>query len=77
MGVVFCPSFHALRTTERATRRRRLTPILSYDKALASQKNKHINGRQCYLYQCEGQGDFYKSGKRELQLVLVNDGDRY
>jgi hypothetical protein len=34
MGVVFCPSFHAIRTSERATRRRRLTPILSFDKAL-------------------------------------------
>jgi hypothetical protein len=34
MGVVFCLSFHALRTSERATRRRRLTPILSFDKAL-------------------------------------------
>jgi hypothetical protein len=39
MGVVFCLSFHTLRTSERATRpseratrRRRLTPILSFDK---------------------------------------------
>jgi hypothetical protein len=33
-GVVFCPSYHALRTPERPTRHRRLTPILSFDKAL-------------------------------------------
>jgi hypothetical protein len=35
MGVLFCPTFHALRTSERATRRRRLAPILSINKALA------------------------------------------
>jgi hypothetical protein len=38
MGVVFCPSFHALRTSERATRRRRLTPILSFDKGLVTRE---------------------------------------
>jgi hypothetical protein len=40
MGVVICPSFHAIRTSERATRRRRLNPILSFDKALGC--NAHV-----------------------------------
>jgi hypothetical protein len=42
MGVVFCPSFHALRTSERATRRRRPTPNLSFDKALEAFGNSRL-----------------------------------
>jgi hypothetical protein len=54
MGVVFCPSFHALRTSERATRRRRPTPILSFDKALGSVSLSPTGGPSRYLDRLAG-----------------------